>query len=69
MADPIGFEIGASDDHTQAKLLNGFCRGLKNSINDKFLLSGQMCHIVEKLNTKSENIIIELAEFIKAKQE
>jgi len=50
MADPIGFEIGASDDVTQSALLNGFCRGFSNSMtndNNKYL---QICHIVDKLD-------------------
>lgn len=68
MADPIGFEIGMSDDVIQSDLINGFCRGLTNSIPDKHNLDMQICAIVEKLDKKSINIIKGLAEFVKTKE-
>lgn len=67
MANPIGFEIGCSDDVTQAELINGFCRGLDNSIRDSEKFAMQMCYIADKLDKKSEKVLLELAEFIKEK--
>ncbi len=66
LANPIGFEIGVSDDVTQAELLNGFCKGLSNSMDDSER-GTQLCYIVDKLDSKSDKIILELAEFIKIK--
>lgn len=67
LADTIGFEIGTSDDVTQAKLINGFCMGLKNSILQKDNLETQLCYIADKLNEQTEKVLIELVEFIKLK--
>lgn len=67
MANPIGFEIGCSDDIIQSDLLNGFCRGLNNSILDKHKLEMQICFIVDKLDNKSCDTILLLSEFIKTK--
>lgn len=69
LADTIGFEIGTSDDITQAKLLNGICKGLHDSIIDKSDLDMQLCYISEKLDNKSEKILTQLVEFIKLKNE
>jgi hypothetical protein len=69
LADTIGFEIGASDDATQALLLNGFCKGLTNSILQKSDLEMQLCYIADKLDEKSERVLIGLVEFIKLKNE
>ena len=68
MANPIGFEIGTSDDIIQSELLNGFCKGLSNSILDKNSLEMQLCYVSEKLNKTSEDLILHLAEFIKEKR-
>ena len=69
MANPIGFEIGSSDDNTQSSLINGFCRGLRNSIPDKSEYNTQLHYIADKLDKKSENVLIDLVEFIKAKND
>ena len=69
LADTIGFEIGTSDDVTQAKLINGFCKGLSNSITDKNNFEMQLCYIADKLNDKTEKVLIGLVEFIKVKKE
>ena len=63
MADDIGFDIGNSDDVTQAKLLNGFCRGLFNSMDDRRLES-QICYITEKLEPKTKKIMKDIVGFI-----
>ena len=68
MAESIGFDIGTSDDVTQGNLLNGFCRGLANSITDSHRLELQICYIVDKLDSKSCKVIKELAESIKYKE-
>ena len=67
MAEPIGFEIGTSDDNIQGKLLNGFCKGLHNSIPQKSNLEMQLCYIADKLDNRSDEIILALADFIKLK--
>ena len=67
LADTIGFEIGTSDDVTQAKLINGLCKGLANSIPQKHDLDMQLCYITDKLDEKSERVLVELVEFIKLK--
>ncbi len=67
LAEDIGFDIGMSDDVTQAKLLNGFCRGLVDSMNDDKLRT-QVCYLVDKLDNKSHKILKEIFEFIKLKE-
>ena len=69
LSETIGFEIGTSDDIIQSDLLNGFCKGLANSIPNKSDLDMQLCYISDKLNEKSERILLGLAEFIKLKNE
>ena len=64
LADTIGFEIGTSDDVTQAKLINGLCKGLNNSIPQKSDLDMQLCYIADKLDEKTEKILVGLVEFI-----
>ena len=68
LSEDIGFDIGTSDDVTQANLLNGFCRGLTNSIADNHKLELQICYIVDKLDTKSHKVIKELAAFVNLKE-
>lgn len=69
LADPIGFEIGSSDDNTQAALLNGFCRGLHNSILESHRREMQISYLVDHLDSKAEQILLEIADFIKLKQQ
>lgn len=66
LAFEIGFDIANSDDGTQSKLLNGFCKGLANSM-DSNSLQTQLCYIADKLDDKSEKILTELVEFINLK--
>jgi len=63
LSEPIGFDIGMSDNLVQANLLNGFCNGL-SKIND-IKLGNQLIYIVEGLNSKSLDVIIELSEYCK----
>lgn len=65
IAENIGFDIAHSDDHTQANLLNGLGRGFKLTIPQD--LQMQLSYISSRLNVDAENIILELAEFIKLK--
>jgi len=67
LADAIGFDIGTSDNVTQAKLINGFCRGLTNSILQRSDLEMQLCYMADKLDDKAENILTTLVEFIRLK--
>lgn len=69
MAEPIGFEIGASDDVTQANLLNAFCKGLYNSMNESHNRNLQICYIVYKLDPKACEVLKSISEFIKTKEE
>lgn len=69
MAKPIGFEIGTSDDHLQADLLNGFCKGLHNSIQMKSDLDMQLCYIADRLDKTTEDILIGLVGFINLNRE
>jgi hypothetical protein len=67
LAEEIGFDIGMSDDISQSNLINGFCRGISDSM-DKQALEHQIAYIVEKLNKKSVYILKEINEFIKLKE-
>tara|TARA_R110000868_G_scaffold119513_1_gene317244 strand:- start:725 stop:961 length:237 start_codon:yes stop_codon:yes gene_type:complete len=67
LAQEIGFDIAMSDDETQAKLLNGFCGGLANSMQDHNLQT-QLCYIVNKLDEKSMKVLKDLVGFIDLKQ-
>lgn len=68
LASEIGFDIAMSDDKVQSDLLNGFCKGLANSM-DSNKLATQLCYIVDKLDDKSCKTILEIAEFIKLKNQ
>jgi hypothetical protein len=67
LSETIGFEVGMSDDVTQANLLNGFCKALANSM-DENKRSNQLCYIADKLDSKSHKVLKELVEFIKLKE-
>lgn len=67
LAKDIGYDIGTSDDISQSNLLNGFCEGMSNSMRPQDL-QNQICAIVRHLNKKSENILKEIVEFIKLKE-
>jgi hypothetical protein len=67
-AESIGFEIGTSDDVTQATLINSFCKGITNSM-DAHRQETQICYIVDKLDEKSEKVLIAMVEFIRLKRE
>jgi len=66
-AETIGFEIGVSDDVTQANLINGFCKGLANSIEDGHKLELQLCFIADKLDAKTAKVLKALVAFIDLK--
>jgi len=66
LAEEIGYDIGMSDDQTQSKLLNGLCASLSNSMQ-KQQLEMQLCYISKNLHPKTEQILIDLVEFIKLK--
>lgn len=67
LAHDIGYDIGMSDDVVQSDLLNGFCKSLTNSMQSHEL-EMQLCHITDKLNDRSHQVIKELYEFIKLKE-
>ena len=67
LSESIGFDIGNSDDETQSNLLNGFCKGLANSMND-MKLNTQLCYITDKLDDKTSRILKALVEFIELKE-
>ena len=68
LAEEIGFDIGMSDDISQANLINGLCRGISNSM-DKSSIDTQLVYIVDKLDAKSRHILKEMSEFIKLKEQ
>ena len=63
LAEEIGFDIGCSDDVTQAKLLNGFCKGIYNSMIESNRET-QLCYIADKLDKKTTEVLKHLVEFI-----
>lgn len=67
LSETIGFEIGMSDDLTQSNLINGFCKGLANSMDDN-KLGTQLCYIADKLDSKSSKVLKELVAFIELKE-
>lgn len=67
LVEPIGFEIGTSDDVVQSKLLNSFCKGLHNSMQSREL-EMQLCYITDKLDSNAENVLLQIVEFIKLKR-
>tara|TARA_R110001632_G_C11233770_1_gene406952 strand:+ start:668 stop:892 length:225 start_codon:yes stop_codon:yes gene_type:complete len=66
LAKEIGFDIGCSDDVVQSDLLNGFCRGIHNSMQESNRET-QLCYIADKLDKKSEEVLTALVEYIKLK--
>ena len=66
-AESIGFEIGMSDDVTQSMLINSFCKGLANSMDER-KLETQLCYIADKLDSKSHKVLKTLIEFIELKE-
>jgi len=67
LSETIGFEIGTSDDVTQANLINGLCKGLANSMDDH-KLDLQLCFIADKLDSKSSKVLKSLVAFIELKE-
>tara|TARA_R110001606_G_scaffold271383_1_gene419996 strand:+ start:8414 stop:8638 length:225 start_codon:yes stop_codon:yes gene_type:complete len=66
LAKEIGFDIGCSDDIVQSDLLNGFCKGIANSMQEANRET-QLCYIADKLDKKSEEVLTALVEYIKLK--
>lgn len=67
LSETIGFEIGTSDDITQANLINGLCKGLANSMDDR-KLDLQLCYIADKLDSRSHKVLKGLVGFIELKE-
>ena len=68
LAGPIGKEIGASDDHTQAALLNGFCEMLHMSTT-RNAVQMQICWIADKLSPTTIEVLRDLVGFADGKAE
>ena len=66
LAKEIGFDIGCSDDVIQADLLNGFCKGISNSMQESNRET-QLCYVADKLDNKTAEVLEALVEFIKLK--
>ena len=66
LAKEIGFDIGLSDDITQADLINGLSGGLINSMT-RADLETQLCYIADKLDANSYQVLKGLVEFIELK--
>lgn len=69
LSESIGYDIGMSDDVTQANLLNGFCKALSNSMQNDHHLDLQLCYIADKLNGKTGDVIRRLVGYIETKEE
>jgi hypothetical protein len=67
LAEPIGFDIANSDDQIQANLINGLGRGFKLYNEQNF--NTQLCYISGKINKDGEKFILELAEYLKLKNQ
>lgn len=65
IAENIGFDIANSDDQVQANLLNGLGKGFKLYNDSNF--HTQLCYVSNNLNKETEKLILELAEYIKSK--
>lgn len=65
ISETIGFDIANSDDHVQANLFNGLGRGFKTYSEHNF--HNQLCYVSQKLNKDAEKFILELAEYVKLK--
>ncbi len=65
IAYDIGFDIGASDDINQSKLLNGFFEALHDTIIDPHYREKQISYIVNKLSNKTRKTIYELFDNLK----
>jgi len=67
LAEPIGFDIANSDDNVQADLINGLGRGFNLYSDQNF--HTQLSYVVCKINKDGEKFILELAEYLKAKNQ
>jgi methyl coenzyme M reductase beta subunit len=67
LAREIGFDIAMSDDGVQSDLLNGFCEGLANSMQEREI-EMQVCCIVDKLSPKTRNVLKRFYGFIELKE-
>ena len=67
-AEEIGFDIANTDDETQAKLVNGFCRGLHNSMRS-CEREQQICYIAQRLDNNAYDILRAIVEFCELKEE
>lgn len=65
----IGFDIGNSDDVSQANLLNVFFEALDDSLPDKRDLDTRLCYIVDKSSDKSFNVMLNLIKYIEFKRD
>ena len=63
ISEQIGFDIGNSDDETQANLINGFSRGIKRGCGNK--IDMQICYIVDRLTPEAKEVIQLLQEYTK----
>jgi len=68
LAKEIGFDIAMSDNVVQSDLLNGFCEGLANSMQEREL-EMQVCYIVDKLDVKTCNVLKRFYGFIELKEQ
>lgn len=67
LSETIGFEIGMSDDVTQSNLINGFCKALANSMDERNLET-QLCYVADKLDGKSYKVLKTLVGFLELKE-
>lgn len=66
IAERVGFDIANSDDQVQGDLINGFCDGLRQSMNDSNR-STQICYFVDKVKPINYAILQDIAGFVDLK--
>lgn len=67
LAEPIGFDIANSDDIVQSELFKGMGRAFNTYPDDR--LDMQLCYVSQKLDKRTEDFILKLAEFIALNRE
>ncbi len=68
VAHDIGYDIGHSDDHVQADLINGLASGF-SKIQKDHDYEMQLCYVTDKLTKESFKMIETLNDFVKLKKE
>ena len=68
LANPIGYDIGNSDNVVQADLLNGLAKGLRTIAPDSDY-DKQLCYVADELSDSAVKMIETLYEFCQLNKE